>query len=95
MATAKIMLGFLVRRCSAELGHDPTPEEFARWANQRTDHRGQYCLFGRPISEREAAVILATPGRLVRVQRFPLEPTPSGAGPGPLRIVPRARRRRT
>ena len=30
---AKMMLGFIVRRCAADLGHAPTPDEFAKWAN--------------------------------------------------------------
>jgi len=56
----KMMLGFVVRRCSVELGRRPTPAEFAAWANGGEAH-----LFGRPISEAEAALILRHQARLV------------------------------
>jgi hypothetical protein len=37
----KMMLGFIVRRCACEIGHPPTPEEFAEWANnQERDDSG-------------------------------------------------------
>jgi hypothetical protein len=55
-----MMIGFVVRRCAVELGHAPTAEEFAAWANT-----GDACLFGRPISVREAGVILRHQARLV------------------------------
>jgi hypothetical protein len=29
----KMMLGFIVRRCAADIGHTPTADEFAAWAN--------------------------------------------------------------
>ena len=56
----KMMLGFVVRRCVVALGHQPTAAEFAEWANG-----GHTRLFGRPISEAEAAVILRHRARLV------------------------------
>jgi hypothetical protein len=56
----RMMIGFVVRRCAVELGHAPTPEEFAAWANA-----GDACLFGRPISASEAGVILRHQARLV------------------------------
>jgi hypothetical protein len=56
----KMMIGFVVRRCCIELGRMPTPAEFATWANA-----GDVRLFGRPISEAEAGVILRHQARLV------------------------------
>jgi hypothetical protein len=56
----KMMLAFLVRRCVVALGRQPTPAEFARWAND-----GEARLFGRAISEAEAGVILRHQARLV------------------------------
>ena len=56
----RMMIGFVVRRCCIELGHMPTPAEFATWANQ-----GDVRLFGRAISEAEARVILRHQARLV------------------------------
>jgi hypothetical protein len=61
----KMMLGFIVRRCARELGHPPTPEEFAEWANNQEDNGRRYSLFGKPISASAARVILSQPGRLV------------------------------
>ena len=64
----KIMLGFVVRQCAVALGHPPTPQELARWANEQRDARGRYRIFGRPISTEDARVILRHPGRLVTVR---------------------------
>ena len=66
------MLGFLVRECVVALGHAPTPEELAAWANGCRDERGPFCLFGRAITPAEARVILRHPGRevTVRAERF-------------------------
>ena len=61
----KLMLGFIVRRCAREIGHPPTPEEFASWANSQEENGQRYSLFGRPISPTMAKVILRHPGRLV------------------------------
>jgi hypothetical protein len=61
----KMMLGFIVRRCACEIGHPPTPEEFAEWANNQGDNGERYSLFGRPISPSAASIILRHPGRLV------------------------------
>lgn len=58
----RMMIAFVVRRCAAEVGHRPTPAEFARWANAQQS--GTH-LFGRPISESEAGVILRHQARLV------------------------------
>jgi hypothetical protein len=56
----KMMIAFVVRRCAVELGRMPTPSEFAAWANS-----GETRLFGRSISNEEAAVILRHQARLV------------------------------
>lgn len=56
----KMMIGFVVRRCTVELGRAPTAVEFAAWANG-----GDSCLFGRAISIEEAALILRHRARLV------------------------------
>ncbi|HET8564597.1 MAG TPA: hypothetical protein VFM35_12050 [Candidatus Binatia bacterium] len=64
----KMMLGFIVRRCAADLGHTPTPDEFARWANQRDENGQRYCLFGKPISASAAKIMFRQPGRLVTVR---------------------------
>lgn len=61
----KMMLGFVVRRCAAAVGHAPTPEEFAAWANNYADGEQSVCLFGRPITVTEARLILRHPGRPV------------------------------
>ena len=61
----KMMLGFVVRRCAAALGHTPSPEEFAEWANNYRDGERTVFLFGRPISIREAHLILRHPARAV------------------------------
>jgi hypothetical protein len=63
----KMMLGFVVRRCANTIGHDPSAAEFAAWANTYRDEeigRVTY-LFGRPITVREAEVILRHPAREV------------------------------
>jgi hypothetical protein len=61
----KMMLGFIVRRCAADLGHTPTPEEFAAWANGRDGY--SHCLFGKPVTAAAAKVMLSQPSRLVTV----------------------------
>ena len=61
----KMMLGFVVRRCAVAIGHEPSPEEFAAWANHYQEGDRTVCLFGRPISVAEARVILRHPGRPV------------------------------
>jgi hypothetical protein len=61
----KMMLGFVVRRCAVALGHEPSPEEFAAWANACRDGRRTFSLFGRPITAKEARAILRHPARLV------------------------------
>lgn len=63
----KMMLGFIVRRCAADLGHTPTPEEFARWANYQKQNGKTYCLFGKEISASVAKVMFSQPGRMVTV----------------------------
>lgn len=69
----KMMLGFVVRRCAVAVGHEPSPEEFAAWANNYPEGDRLVCLFGRAISITEARVILRHPGRPV---------TARGAAPG-------------
>jgi hypothetical protein len=61
----KMMLGFIVRRCACEIGHPPTPEEFAEWANNQERDGCRCSLFGKPISASAARIILSQPGRLV------------------------------
>jgi hypothetical protein len=61
----KMMLGFVVRRCTVDMGHKPSPEEFAAWANNYRDRNRTYCLFGRPLTVDEARVILRHRSRLV------------------------------
>ena len=56
----KMMIGFVVRRCVLALGRQPTPAEFAAWAND-----GEARLFGRAISVDEARLILRHQARLV------------------------------
>jgi hypothetical protein len=73
----RIMLGFVVRQCAVALGHAPSPDELAEWANGQRDERGRYCIFGRAISVDEANVILRNPSRLVTVR-----PGPRWAFPG-------------
>jgi len=64
----KLMLGFIVRRCIREIGHVPTAEEFAAWANGREEDGWRYSLFGKAISAAEARVLLRHPARLVTVR---------------------------
>ena len=63
----KMMLGFIVRRCAADLGHTPTPDEFARWANAQKQNGKTYCLFGKEISPTAAKIMFSQPGRMVTV----------------------------
>ena len=64
---AKVMLGFIVRRCAADIGHTPTPDEFASWANEQRYAGDRFCLFGKEISPTAAKVMFGQPGRLVTV----------------------------
>ena len=64
---SKMMLGFIVRRCAADIGHMPTPDEFATWANGYQQHGKRLCLFGREISASHAKLMFGQPGRLVSV----------------------------
>jgi hypothetical protein len=64
-ALPKMMLGFIVRRCTVDMGHQPSPEEFAAWANNYKHGTGIYRLFGRPITADEARVILRHRSRIV------------------------------
>ncbi len=59
----KMMIGFVVRRCTIELGHAPNPAEFAAWANASVAR--DVHVFGRPITEAEAGLILRHQARLV------------------------------
>jgi hypothetical protein len=65
---SKMMLGFIVRRCAVDIGHTPTPDEFAAWANAQHDNGRRFCLFGKPISPSIAKVMFRQPGRLVTVR---------------------------
>ena len=60
---AKVMLGFIVRRCATDIGHVPTPDEFASWANGQHFGGKRYCLFGKEISSTAAKVMFSQPGR--------------------------------
>jgi hypothetical protein len=62
-----MMLGFIVRRCAADLGHAPTPDEFAVWANGQGASGPSHCLFGKEISPAAAKIMFKQPGRLVTV----------------------------
>jgi hypothetical protein len=64
---SKMMLGFIVRLCAAELGHKPTSDEFATWANGTGRKGSQLCLFGKEISPSVAKVMFSQPGRMVTV----------------------------
>jgi hypothetical protein len=66
-AESKMMLGFIVRRCAAEIGHAPTPVEFAKWANGHYQSGKRFCLFGKEISPTVAKIMFSQPGRLVTV----------------------------
>ena len=59
----KMMIGFVVRRCTVELGHAPTAAEFSSWANAGETRDAH--LFGRPITAAEAGLILRHQARLV------------------------------
>lgn len=61
----KMMLGFVVRRCAAAVGHIPSPEEFADWANSYSNGKDTVFLFGRRITIHEARLILRHPERPV------------------------------
>lgn len=61
----KMMLGFIVRRCACDIGHPPTPEEFADWANNQKRDGRRVSLFGKPITPQAAKIILSHPGRMV------------------------------
>jgi len=64
---SKMMLGFIVRRCAADIGHSPSPGEFAEWANGQGRNGRRFCLFGKEISASAARVMFSQPGRLVTV----------------------------
>ena len=64
---SKMMLGFIVRRCAADIGHAPSPDEFAKWANGDSLKANRLRLFGREISPTAAKVMFGQPGRLVTV----------------------------
>jgi hypothetical protein len=70
----RMMLGFVVRQCAKSLGHIPTPEELAEWANNQRDAKGRYHIFGRAISIDEARLILRHPSRMVTVRPGPRWP---------------------
>jgi hypothetical protein len=87
----KIMLGFLVRRCANAIGHEPSAEEFAAWANTYREHpqeRARY-LFGRPITVFEAEVIMRHPGREVSTRLAPpANPAPESVSREAGRVIP-------
>ena len=75
-APRKVVLGMVVRECAVDLGHDPSARELATWANNQRDSRGDYCLFGKEISDAEATVILKNPAREVTVRPARAAPKP-------------------
>ena len=64
---SKMMLGFIVRRCAADIGHTPTAVEFTKWANGQYPSGKRFCLFGKEISPTVAKLMFSQPGRLVTV----------------------------
>jgi len=85
-ALPKMMLGFVVRRCTVAVGHEPSAEEFAAWANMQQEGDRTFCLFGRAISVDEARLILRHPGRPVTARNAaPHEQVPDGAQARPTR----------
>jgi hypothetical protein len=64
----KVMLGFIVRKCIMDIGHTPTADEFAAWANDQEENGHRYSLFGKPISLSTAKVMIRHPERLVSVR---------------------------
>ena len=62
----KISLGFIVRRCTLALGHQPSAGEFRKWAD--TAGEQGMAIFGRPITVQEAETILSHQGRPVTVR---------------------------
>lgn len=68
LGPGRMHLGFVVRECTVALGHEPSPQDLADWANHQQDDRGEFCLFGRKITTAEARVILRHPGRAVSVR---------------------------
>lgn len=99
-ALPKMMIGFVVRRCAVEVGHQPSAEEFAAWANGENDGGRNRSLFGRPITVDEARVILRHPGRVVTArsassaERFvPDDGMPKAAPTGSVISLPAVRAR--
>jgi hypothetical protein len=84
LALPKMMLGFVVRRCAVAMGHDPSAEEFAAWANAQHDGERTFCLFGRPISVTEARLILRHPERPVTARDAAPHERVSDDGPTPV-----------
>lgn len=91
----KMMVGFVVRRCAVALGHDPTPEEFARWANEYREGERVVCIFGRPITVAEARLILGHRARPVSARSAAphevVEIDANAPKPGNVRSLARAR----
>ncbi len=84
----KMMLGFVVRRCAAEVGHHPTAEEFAAWANSYQDGERTVNLFGRSISTHEATLILKHPERPVSARSAaPYDLVVANAAPAPGKVT--------
>jgi len=96
----KMMIAFVVRRCTAALGREPTAAELASWANAGGRGSRSISLFGRAISEREAEIILNNRGRLVTAKMAlggdagALSPDPVAAGSLPANVVPLSAARR-
>jgi hypothetical protein len=84
----RMMIGFIVRRCTIDLGHAPTAAEFAAWANAHGDAPHPVCLFGRAITEDEAGLILKHQSRLVSAKSA--QPDEQFASPEDLPLAAKA-----
>src|SRR5207253_10962655 len=87
-AAPKMMLGFIVRRCAPDLVHNPTPDEFAAWANGQSQNERRYCVFGKHISHLVAKNMFSQPGRLVTVRPEVLDNCNGNVSQIPRAIVP-------
>ena len=58
---SKMMLGFIVRRCAADMGHTPSPGEFAEWANGQGHNGRRFCLSAKKFPPQPQKLCLANP----------------------------------
>ena len=84
----KMMLGFVVRRCANAIGHDPSADELSAWANTYHEEGRVVHLFGRPITVREAELILRHPARPVSARSAqPYEYVPHDETAAPQKVT--------